>query len=311
MVLAAVGVLTTALSAHAQLNSSESSRLAEAAKVLREFRNDMPQEYWDRAHCAAVIPDVKKAAFVFGGEYGKGVMSCRVGDEWSAPIFLTLAKGSWGFQAGAEQVDVVMLIMNERGMEKLLENKITLGVDASVAAGPFGRKGQVATDAYLKAEILSYSRAEGLFAGVDLSGGVLRPDDDANAHAYARDTKPRTIVASRQLSAPIEAAAFLNALASISSPPVASAPVPVPRPVPVPAPRADDRERESLPVPTTDSDLRARLVDVQQSLDRMLEPDRPVGTSGSFGGDGVTVNRAQLEQLRRQIDAALAAVDRR
>src|SRR5207248_561697 len=101
---------------------------------------------------------------------------CRSGEKWSAPVFLQLAKGSWGFQAGAEQVDVVLLVMNESGVQKLLQNKVTLGADASVAAGPIGRQGQIATDAYLTAEILSASCAQGLFAGINLSGGVLRPD---------------------------------------------------------------------------------------------------------------------------------------
>ena len=117
----------------------------------------------------------------------RACMSCRAGDGWSAPVFLELAKGSWGFQAGAEEIDVVMLVMNESGVQKLLKNKVNLGADASVAAGPVGRQGQVGTDVSLTAEILAYSRAKGLFAGVNLSGGVLRPDEDANRDAYGTD----------------------------------------------------------------------------------------------------------------------------
>src|SRR5439155_7729105 len=116
----------------------------------------IPQEYWDRARCVAVVPDLVKAAFIIGGEYGKGVVSCRAGDDWSAPVFIQLAKGSWGFQAGAEQIDVVMLVMNESGVQKLLRNNVNLGADASIAAGPVGRQGQVGTDMSLTAEILAY-----------------------------------------------------------------------------------------------------------------------------------------------------------
>ena len=115
--------------------------------LSRTSRGDIPENYWTSARCIAVIPDLKKAAFIFGGEYGRGVMSCRAGDQWSAPVFIELAKGSWGFQAGVEQVDLVLLVMNERGVQKLLGNKTTLGADASVAAGPVGRRGVLATDA--------------------------------------------------------------------------------------------------------------------------------------------------------------------
>src|SRR4030095_13445389 len=137
-------------------------------------------DYWDRARCVIVIPDLKKAAFVFGGEYGKGAMSCRAGEAWSAPLFMQLAKGSWGFQAGAEEADLVLLVMNEGGVQKLLSNKVNLGADASVACGPVGRKAGASTDAALTTEILSYSRSRGLFAGINLSGGMLRPDEDTN-----------------------------------------------------------------------------------------------------------------------------------
>jgi lipid-binding SYLF domain-containing protein len=128
---------------------------------------------------------------------------------------MQLAKGSWGFQAGAESVDVVLLVMNEEGAHKLLNNKVNLGVDASVAAGPVGRQAQAGTDAALKAEILAYSRASGLFAGINLSGGVLRPDEDANQHAYGANATATSILASRGGSAPAEAAPFLGALNTV------------------------------------------------------------------------------------------------
>src|SRR5262249_54046275 len=154
---AAIGAL--ALAGTSTAGADEASRLQEATKVVQEIKPEIPQEYWDKSHCVAVIPDLKKAAFIFGGEYGKGIMSCRSGSGWSAPLFLQLAKGSWGFQAGAEEVDLVLLVMNESGVEKLLKNKVTLGADASVAAGPLGRRGAVGTDAALTAEILSYARS--------------------------------------------------------------------------------------------------------------------------------------------------------
>src|SRR3954469_7376908 len=122
--------------------ASEASRLTAAGNAVREIRTEIPQEYWAKARCVVVIPELKKAAFIVGGEYGKGVMSCRTGEEWSAPVFLQLAKGSWGFQAGAEAIDVVMLVMNESGVQKMLKNQVNLGTDASIAAGPVGRQGQ-------------------------------------------------------------------------------------------------------------------------------------------------------------------------
>src|SRR5688572_8482040 len=208
----AMAVLAMAASADAAIKPSEVSRLTKAADVLKETRTTIPQEYWNKARCVAVIPDLKKAAFIVGGEFGKGAMSCRAGDTWSAPVFLELAKGSWGFQAGAEEVDVVMLVMNESGVQKLLKNKVALGADASIAAGPVGRQGQVATDATLSTEILAYSRAKGLFAGINLSGGVVRPDEDANVDAYGPGASPSTILANRSVSAPPEATAFMQAL---------------------------------------------------------------------------------------------------
>src|SRR5438552_4332804 len=211
LVCAAAAVLLGAVSAGAAISSTEAERLAKAATIVQDNRGSIPQEYWTRARCVAVIPELKKAAFIVGGEYGKGVLSCKAGDQWSAPVFMQLAKGSWGFQAGAEQVDLVMLVMNESGVQKLLRNKVTLGADASVAAGPVGRQGSVGTDAQLQAELLSYSRAQGLFAGIDLSGGVLRPDDDSNKAVYGAGATPAAILARREISAPPEADACLRA----------------------------------------------------------------------------------------------------
>src|SRR5204863_485184 len=173
---------------------------------------DVPQELWEKAHCVGVIPSVKKAAFIMGGEYGKGVLSCRMGSEWSAPSFLELQKGSVGFQIGGEMVDLVLLFMNDEGVNRLLDNKIALGTEASIAGGPVGRDARAMTDAQLKAQILSYSRAQGLFAGIDLTGGVLKPDPDANEDVYGKDIHTRDIVNNRTVAPPIEADAFMRAL---------------------------------------------------------------------------------------------------
>ena len=309
LAFAAAAVLASAAGASAAITSGETARLTAAAQIVQDIRSDIPQQYWDRAHCVAVIPDLKKAAFIFGGEYGKGVMSCRAGERWSAPVFMQLAKGSWGFQAGVEQVDVVLLIMNEQGVQKLLQNKINLGADASVAAGPIGRHGQVGTDANLTAEILSYSRAQGLFAGIDLSGGVLRPDEDANRNTYGANSTPRTILATREISAPTQAAPFLNALGSVSSTTATPA-----QPPPAKSSSAPAASEAAAASSTNDGDARARIADMQRTLDRLLaDAGRPVGTTGTTESSGptVSVDRATLQQLRQQLEALSAALDRR
>ena len=313
----------TANATAAEIQPSEVSRMAKAAQVLQETRTTIPQEYWTRARCVAVIPDLKKAAFIFGGEFGKGVMSCRAGETWSAPVFLELAKGSWGFQAGAEEVDVVMLVMNESGVQKLLKNKVQLGADASIAAGPVGRQGQVATDPTLSAEILAYSRAKGLFAGINLSGGIVRPDEDANAGAYGPGASPSTILANRSVSAPTEATPFMQALGSAAvagsaenapaqheAPPQATASVQETR-----QSIADAAGTQSGNVPSnTNADLRSAVMAMQESLDRMIAgQNSAIGTSGQAGNDGqmITVSRERLEMLRTQLNALLAAINSR
>jgi SH3 domain-containing YSC84-like protein 1 len=315
---ALAAVLATVANAAAAIGSSETARLAAAAKVVQDIHTTIPAEYWARARCVAVIPDLKKAAFIVGGEYGKGVMSCRSGDRWSAPVFMQMAKGSWGFQAGAEQVDVVLLVMNEQGVQKLLQNKVTLGADASIAAGPIGRQGHVGTDAALTAEILAYSRAQGLFAGINLSGGVLRPDVDANASVYGNGASPRTVLASREISAPTQAEGFLHALNAQSAPMTSSDRTQSDRSGSAAAGQVNSAAttpRSTTPS-ITDDDLRLRVIDIQQTIDRLLADTTPspVGTSGTTGtaaSGTVTVDRAQLLQLRQQLEALLAALNRR
>jgi lipid-binding SYLF domain-containing protein len=190
--LAAIGT------AFAAVSTAEAKRLQRAAEVVRAMRaqadKGIPEQLWRNAECVVVIPGLKKAALGIGGEFGRGVMSCRNGGRWSAPLFMQLAKGSWGFQIGAAEIDLVLLVMNRDGAEKLLKDKVTLGAGASIAAGPVGRAATAATDAKLTAEILSYSRARGVFAGIDISGGALSPDNDANTDVYGANVDPKEIV---------------------------------------------------------------------------------------------------------------------
>ena len=209
-------VLVSALAAAADLSSGEVKRLDDAATVVREFRavpdRGIPDELWNRAECVAVIPGLKKAAFMIGGEYGKGVLSCRNGSGWSAPVFIQMEKGSAGFQIGGEQVDLVLLVMNRSGADKMLQDKVNLGGDAAVAAGPVGRQASASTDAQLHAGILAYSRAQGAFAGIDVSGGVLSPDKSANTNAYGTALAARDVLARHDTAMPPAARAFVHTL---------------------------------------------------------------------------------------------------
>jgi lipid-binding SYLF domain-containing protein len=197
-------------------SAAEADRLRESADVVRSLRaapdNGIPDQLWNSAECVVVIPGMKKAAFVFGGEYGRGAMSCRTANGWSAPLFMRLAKGSWGLQIGAEAVDLVLLVKNRKGVETLLDNKIALGADAAVAAGPVGRNATAATDAQLNAQILSYSRSKGVFAGIDLSGGVLQPDKDANSAFYGHPMLAHDVLFGTTTTTDVAAREFANAL---------------------------------------------------------------------------------------------------
>jgi lipid-binding SYLF domain-containing protein len=212
-----------ASSASAALSRDEGKRFQDSAAILSELRatpdKGIPEDLWNRAECVIVIPGMKKAAFVVGGEYGSGVMSCRSANAWTSPVFMQLMKGSWGLQIGAEEVDLVLLIMNKRGVDKLLDDKVSLGADMSVAAGPVGRSGAAATDAKLSAEMLSYSRAQGLFAGIDLSGGVLHADKQADTRAYGEVHARQVVEGSAHVTAPAEARPFLDALGHFAARP--------------------------------------------------------------------------------------------
>ena len=211
-VLSFVLVLTAAV-AFAAIGTAEQKRIDNAARVVRDM-TDIPPDIWQRANCVVVIPSVKKAAFVFGGEYGKGVASCRTAKGWTAPAFFELEKGSWGLQIGGETIDLVLLVMNQSGIEHLLQDKVALGANGSLAAGPVGRHASAATDAMLHAEMLSYSRSQGLFAGIDLSGGVLKPDQDTNKDVYGANVTARQILLTHTVTSPPAARPFLTALAA-------------------------------------------------------------------------------------------------
>ena len=210
-------VLLASTTAFAQLSKGDIKDLNKAARVLSELRTSpedgIPQNIWNKAACVLVVPSLKKAGFIVGGEGGSGVLSCRQANAWGPPIFMEMAKGSVGLQAGVQTTELVLVVMNSRGVDKLLSNKVTLGADVSIAAGPVGRAASAATDAQMSAEMLSYSRAKGIFAGIDLSGGTLRPDESANARAYGADASPRDIArgTARVTVAP-QAQPFLDAL---------------------------------------------------------------------------------------------------
>jgi lipid-binding SYLF domain-containing protein len=208
-------LLVTPMSA--ALSTSEAKRIEEAASVLRELHSapdqDVPLDLWQKASCVIVIPGLKKAAFIVGGEYGKGLMSCRTNNsEWSPPVFMRLGKGSWGLQFGAQSIDLVLLVMNDAGVDKLLRNRVSLGAEASVAAGPVGRDARAATDPQLKAEILSYSRTQGVFAGINLSGGIITDDEDDNADLYGKGISARSILLENRVHLPGIARQFVDAL---------------------------------------------------------------------------------------------------
>lgn len=216
LVLLVVFAVTGSTGWAGNLSTKEGKRIQEAATVLTEIHQapdkDIPQELWEKAECVIVVPSLKKAAFVFGGEYGKGLMSCRHSGAWTAPIFMQIGKGSWGLQIGAQSIDLVLLVMNASGMEKMLRNHVSLGAEASVAAGPVGRDARAATDGQMKAEILSYSRAQGLFAGINLSGGIVKADEDDNADLYGANVSPRDVVMKGTVPPPAVTEPFIRAL---------------------------------------------------------------------------------------------------
>jgi lipid-binding SYLF domain-containing protein len=207
LLLLVVSVLLAASLLHAA--SKEEERLKKSARIMKEILNipdAIPQELLDKTECVVVIPSVKKFALGFGGSYGRGAMVCRTGKNftgpWGAPAMVRLEGGSIGFQLGGQATDFVLLVMNPRGANSLLRSKVKLGADAAAVAGPKGRAAMAATDAYMRAEILSYSRSRGLFAGVSLQGSTLRQDGKGNERLYGRTLEAKDIVISGDVSVP-------------------------------------------------------------------------------------------------------------
>ena len=210
--VAMIGMLALAplsFAKEADKAKAQQDRLRNADTVLKEILkvpDNIPQELLDKARCVIVMPSVLKAAFVVGGSYGRGTMVCRTGKDfsgpWGAPSMYALEGGSIGLQIGGEATDFVLLVMNDRGADSLLHSKVKLGADASVAAGPVGRTAAADTDAYMRSEILSYSRARGVFAGISLEGSTLRPDNDANRNLYGRSVTAAQIIKESEVQAP-------------------------------------------------------------------------------------------------------------
>jgi lipid-binding SYLF domain-containing protein len=208
----------------------EDDRLQTSAQVLKEILDmpdkGIPKDLLDKSLCVVVYPSVKKAAFIVGGSYGRGVITCRTSANhngpWSAPAMYALEGGSFGFQIGGEATDFVLLIMNDQGANSVMSSKVKLGADASAAAGPVGRTTSAETDAVLKAEILSYSRSRGVFAGVSLEGSTLRSDDSANKDLYGQDLSAKNIVYGNEVKTPAAGHALISELTRVSPHHVAS-----------------------------------------------------------------------------------------
>src|SRR6202790_5395860 len=208
--LAMFGLGTLSWAGSAREDATE--RLENAGNVLHEIMampdKGIPEEVLEHAKCIAVVPHMVKGGFIFGGKGGKGVATCRTANGWSAPAFITISGGSWGLQIGVEAVDVVLVIQNEKGMQKLLSSNFQIGADASAAAGPVGRHAEAGTDWKMDTEILTYSRAKGLFAGLTLEGASIRQDSDSEHAIYGRNAITRAILLGKA-AAPAAARPFL------------------------------------------------------------------------------------------------------
>lgn len=197
----------------------DEDRLRNSGAVLKEILDipeDVPQDLLDKADCVVVYPSVVKAAFIVGGSYGRGAMTCRKGEDfrgpWGPPTMMALEGGSFGFQLGGQATDFVLLVMNESGARGILAGKVKLGGDASVAAGPVGRDASAETDVTVRSEILSYSRSRGLFAGLSLEGSTIRPDNNANEKIYGRKLQAKQIVLFDQVPVPVAARQLTSTL---------------------------------------------------------------------------------------------------
>ena len=215
LLLAVIGLI--GLPAWAQ--KDENNRIENAGKVMVEILNvpdDIPADILDKAECVIVLPSVMKAAFIVGGSYGRGVMTCRSGPNfngrWSAPAMMALEGASVGFQIGGQATDFVLLVMNQRGASSILTSQVKIGGDVAAAAGPVGRNAAASTDITMRAEILSYSRSRGLFAGISLAGSTLRPDGDGNGRVYGQGVSAKEIVINSKIRPPASARLLLATL---------------------------------------------------------------------------------------------------
>jgi SH3 domain-containing YSC84-like protein 1 len=208
-----------AVSTRGDDRAKDTDRLQNSGQVMKEIvdvPDNIPQKLLDKADCVIVIPSVLKAAFIIGGSYGRGAMTCRSGEDfqgpWGAPTMMALEGGSFGFQIGAQATDFVLLVMNPRGASSILDSKVKLGADASVAAGPVGRDAEADTDVTLRAEVLTYSRSRGLFAGISLEGSTVRPDNDANERIYGKKVSAKEIVLQNEVAVPRSAQLLIDTL---------------------------------------------------------------------------------------------------
>jgi SH3 domain-containing YSC84-like protein 1 len=322
---AALLVLASVSSSEAALKKSQIARLENATAVVTDTGADIRT----RAKCIAVIPASKQMAFGFGAEYGKGVLTCRQGDRWSPPVFLQLSRISFGLQFGGKQTDLVLLLRNERGVKRLLEDKLTLGVDASIVAGPIGRDLEASTDGQLTAQILSYSRSQGIFAGAAIQGGVLKGDPDANEDLYGREVQPYEILfgptdegnnrnvaraTPRDRNIPPVAQNFLRAIETSQrepAPSLAERDVKKLRGVArkvAPGQKSAESENASNEQPTADTNnLLAQLDRMEQTLNTLenAEPEdsAPIGTTGVDNDSSDNARSEHIRELRQQIES--------
>lgn len=215
-VLCGLAMCVGVVSARAENNGKLNDRLAAASAVINEVMSvpdkSIPQSILENAHCLVVVPAYKKAAFIFGGQYGQGVATCRTPRGWSAPVFVQLAGGSFGWQIGGQSTDLILVAMNQDGLQNMLKNKFKLGADASAAAGPVGRNAGADTDWTMKAEFLTYSRARGLFAGIDLTGTVLSQNEEDTRSEYGSNV-PFDGVLQGNVPTPVNARPFVHNVA--------------------------------------------------------------------------------------------------
>jgi lipid-binding SYLF domain-containing protein len=219
LVMLLIGAASIAGTTTARADNKDEDRLQNAGEVMKEIvdiPDDIPKSLLDKADCVIVIPSVLKAAFILGGSYGRGAMTCRSGDDfqgpWGAPTMMALEGGSFGFQLGAQATDFVLLVMNARGASSILNSKVKLGADASAAAGPKGRDAEADTDVTFRAEVLTYSRSRGLFAGISLEGSTLRPDNDGNEKIYGKKLDAKNIALHNAVPVPPSAKLLIDML---------------------------------------------------------------------------------------------------